>query len=338
VEPADRIEVATSGLTHEEARALKESYLSIQNRLTDGGNGSKLALMIEPLDRISWRGAGVKHHGVLLFAERGLILRVPYTFGAEPLAELRTEILSRWIDEAIFLLRENPLPLPRMQVRVMELGRFEASESRNGLRGVVIGAPHGSFDGDTAEMVKQIGYLTGVASVVAKGFTPTEAGGWRINVNRPTEKTFPSDGSELHSLRAREIYRAFRETVLHAAAGELKLYVDIHRYSPGNRIQVATVGIGCEEARMLKTLYYRIRDRTRSGQPGIPVVDFAIEPLDEVALRASRTKSEGILSLTQKGLHFELPSEKVFLSAEAREVYTRVLADLLETGAPFLLR
>jgi hypothetical protein len=337
-ELADRIEVATSGLTHEEARALKESYLRIQNRLSNGDDGSKLALMIEPLDRISWRAVGVKHHGVLLFAERGLILRVPYTFGAEPLEELRTEILSRWIEEAIGFLRQNPLSLPRMQVRVMDLGRFEVSESRNGLRGVVIGAPHGSFDGNTAEMVKQISYLTGIASVVAKGFTPTEAGGWRINVNRPTEKTFPSDGTEVHTARAREVYRAFRALVLGAAAAELKLYVDVHRYNTGSRIQVATVGIGPGEARILKQLYYGIRDRYLLGQPEVPAADFVIEPLEEIAIRASGAKSEGILSVAPKGLHFELPSGKVFASIEARGVYTCVLADLLETGAPFLLR
>lgn len=337
VEVADRIEVATSGLTYEEARALKESYVRIQDRLMNGDKGSKLTLRIEPVDRISWRVAGVKHHGVLLFAERGLDLRVPATLGAGPLDGVQTEILLRWIEEAVGLLREPRPLLPRMRVRIMELGRFEVSDSRKHLPGVVIGAPHGSFDRNTAEMVRQIGYLTGIASVVAKGFTPTEAGGWRINVNRPTEKTFPPNGSELRSLRAREVYGAFRAMVLDASAGALKLYVDIHRYNTGSTMQVATVGIGRGEAQIVKALYYEIRDRYLSGQPGVPQVDFIIEPLEGVAMRASGAKSEGILSVAGKGLHFELPSREVFASPETGELYTRVLADLLARIQPALL-
>ncbi|MBI2358511.1 MAG: hypothetical protein HYV04_06330 [Deltaproteobacteria bacterium] len=334
---ADRVEVATSGLTYEQARALKESYLRIQDRLTHGDEGSKLALMIEPLDRISWRVGGVKHHGVLLFAQRGLDVRLPPAFGAGPSGALRSEILSRWIEEAIGILRENPPGLPRMRVRVMDLGRFEVSESRNRITGIVVGAPHGSFDRNTAEMVKQISYLTGIASVVAKGFTPTEAGGWRINVNRPTEKTFPSDGSEVRTPRAREVYRAFRSLVLEVAGAELKLYVDVHRYNTGNRIQVATVGIGQDEARILKGLYYEIRDRHLPGQPGVPVAEFAIEPLEEIALRASGAKSEGILSVAEKGLHFELPSRTVFATAESRDLYARILADLMVESLAILV-
>lgn len=336
-ELADRIEVATSGLTHEEARAVKESYLRIRDRMTDGNGGAKLALMIEPADRISWRTAGVKHHGVLLYAERGMNLRVPSSLHGKPLEAIYGEILGQWIDEVIGHLRENPLRLPQTRVRIMEWGRIELTRSRRRLAGVVVGAPHGSFDRNTAEMVKQISYLTGIASVVANGFTPTEAGGWRINVNRPTEKTFPSDGSELYSPRARQVYRAFRALVLEAAAGELTLYVDVHRYNTGSRIQVATVGIGRDEARILKTRYYEIRDRYLLGQPAVPAADFAIEPLEEVAMRASGAKSEGILSVARKGLHFELSSRTVFATAEARALYTRIIADLLVESLRTLL-
>ena len=73
------------------------------------------------------------------------------------------------------------------------------------------------------------------------------------------------------------------------------------------------------------------------GQPEVPAVDFIIEPLEEIAMRASGAKSEGILSVAQKGLHFELPSQKVFLNAEARGVYAQVLADFLIESLPALL-
>jgi hypothetical protein len=334
---ADRIEVVTSGLTHEEARALKETYLWIRDQRVNGNGSPKIALNIEPVDRISWPATGVKHHGILLYAERGLNLRVPSPISEGPGRELYGEILAQWLEEAIGHLRENPLRLPQMRVRVMDWGRFELTRSRRRLLGVVVGAPHGSFDRDTGEMVKQIGFLTGMASVVAKGFTPTEAGGWRINVNRPTEKTFPSDGKEVHTPRARDVYRAFEETVLEAAAGELRLYVDIHRYNTGNRIQVATVGISRGLAQTIKDFYHTIRDRHLSKRPAVPRADLSIEPLEEVAMRASGAKTEGILAVAARGLHFELPSRKVFATDEARDAYTQVLAELLLESLPVLL-
>ncbi len=335
---ADYIEVATSGLTFEEAGALKEAYIKILNELTEGKEIPKLTMKIEPLDRISWRSSGFKHHGVLLIAEKGLSLRIPENFSSESAEGLYTEILSRWVGRVINLLRENPLSLPQMQVRLLDLGRFELVESRKRLPGIVIGAPHGSFDEYTAEMVKRLAYRTGIAAVIAKGFTPTEAGGWRINVNRPTEKTFPSEGLELHSQRAKQVYRAFEDLVLKASNGNLQVYIDIHQYNTGNKIQVATVGISREEARIIKMLYDEIRDKMLAHQSNVPAVGLLIEPLDEVEIGAWAAKSEGILGLAEKSLHFELPSQKILITPDAREVYTRILADLLKETVPFLLR
>lgn len=334
---ADRIEVASSGLTFEEAMALKEAYTQIRDQVIEGRQVPKLGMAIEPLDRISWRASSVKHHGVLLIAEKGLNLRMPQVLSPKPAEELYTEILSRWVDRAIKILRENPLGLPQIQVRLMDLGRFELLESRRRFAGVVIGAPHGSFDEYTAEMVKRLAYRTGIAAVIAKGFTPTEAGGWRINVNRPTEKTFPSEGLELHSQRARRVYGAFRDLVFEASSGDLKLYVDIHQYNTDSKIQVATVGISREEARIIKMLYDEIRDKMLAHQSNVPAVGLLIEPLDEVEIGAWAAKSEGILGVAKKSLHFELPSQKIFITPDAREAYIRILANLLNETVPFLL-
>ena len=336
-ELADRIEVATSGLTHEEARAVKETYLRIRDRMTDGNGGAKLALMIEPADRISWRAAGVKHHGVLLYAERGMNLRVPSFRHGKPLEAIYGEILGQWIDEVIGHLRDNPLRLPQTRVRIMEWGRIELTRSRRRLAGVVVGAPHGSFDRHTAEMVKEMSYRTGIASVIAKGFTPTEAGGWRINVNRPTEKTFPSEDLELYSLRARQVYRIFKDLVFEASAGDLKLYIDVHQYNTDSKIQVATVGVSRREARIVKKIYREIRDQTLEGHSHVPAVEILIEPVDEVEIGAWAAKTEGILGLAEKSLHFELPSEKALMTSEAREAYTRILAALLRESVPILV-
>ena len=94
-------------------------------------------------------------------------------------------------------------------MKVMDLGRFDSIPLRTGRAGIVIGAPHGSYDEYTAEIVKQLAFETGLAAVIARGFTPTEAGGWRINVNRPSEKTFLAPEFEIQSARSEKVYQDF---------------------------------------------------------------------------------------------------------------------------------
>lgn len=337
-EVADRIEVATSGLTFEQASVLKETYDQIRDRLIAGRKAPNLIMAIEPLNRIRWRVSGEKHHGVLLIAAKGLNVRMPEIVSQDSTEELYTEILSRWVDRAIKLLQENPLRLPQIQVKLMDLGKFELVKSRGSFSGVVIGAPHGTYDEYTAEMVKRVSYQTGIAAVIAKGFTPTEAEGWRINVNRPTEKTPLSEGLELHSERARRVYRTYKNLVLDASRGDLGLYIDIHQNAREDKIQVATVGISRQEARLIKRLYEKMRDQNLRSNPSIQPVGLVIEPLDQVEIGAWAAKTEGILSLAKKSLHFELPSHKVFVTTSAREAYTRILADLLNRTVPLVLQ
>lgn len=336
-ELAHLIEVSTSGLTFAEAEVLKRSYAEVRDQLIEGHPAPRLVMKIEPLDRISWRKPGVKHHGVLLVAEKGLNLRLPH-FSSEATEELYTEVFSRWIDRVLRLLRENPLRLPQIQVRLMDLGRFELIRSRMGFRGVVVGAPHGSYDEHTAEVVKRISHRTGIAAVIVKGFTPTEAGGWRINVNRPTEKIPYSEDFELHSQRAREVYRAFRDLVFRASGGGLNLYIDIHQYNTDDKIQVATVGVSRRQARIIKMLYQKIRDRTLVERSGVQAVDLVIEPLDDVEIGAWAAKAEGVLRLAKKSLHIELPGHRVLVTGAARESYIHILSSLIEEAAAFLLR
>lgn len=332
---ADRIEVATGGLAFDEARVLKEAYIKILDELTAGKEVPKLTMEIEPLDRISWRTSGVKHHGVLLIAEKGVHLRIPQMF-SEPAEELYAEILSQWAERVIDLLRENPLGVPQVRVRLTDLGRFELVESRNRLSGVVIAAPHGSFDEHTAEVVKRLSHRTGLAAVIAKGFTPTDAGGWRINVNRPTEKIPHSEGREVHSDRAKEVYRIFRDLVFEASSGDLGLYVDVHQYGRGGHIEVATVGVSRDEARVIKKLYRAIRRQVLGERSDLADVDLLIEPLDEIEIGAWAAKAKGILSLAKRSLHIEIP-QKALATAEGREKYTRILAALLQESVPLLV-
>jgi hypothetical protein len=148
---------------------------------------------------------------------------------ATPAKLIYRRVLSVWISEALELIDKNRRELPRMAVKLLDYGRIESISARTGQTGIVIAAPHGSFDEQTAEMVEQVGYRTGLAAVIAKGFTPTECGGWRINVNRPTESRYPSGEIEIDSERAQKTYHSFKAAVLSASQNDLRLYIDVHK-------------------------------------------------------------------------------------------------------------
>jgi hypothetical protein len=212
----------------------------------------------------------------------------------------------------------------------MELGRFDTIPSRARRRGLVIGAPHGSYDAYTAGIAKQLAFQTGWAAVIARGFTPTESGdGRRINVNRPTERHVSLSEREFETERARAAYEQFKTSVLSAAGGNLELYIDIH-HNDGSRIEVATVGLSKEEARVIKKAYRVARDQALLGRPEIAVVELAIEPLDELEVGAWAAKTHGILSVAPRSLHFELPAPVIVMASDRqREIYTGVLAQLI---------
>jgi hypothetical protein len=185
----------------------------------------------------------------------------------------------------------------------------------------------------TAQVVRRICSQTGLAGVVATGFTPTESGdGWRINVNRPTERLIRSTEREIETGRAKIAYRQFRKSVLEAAQGNLDLYFDIHQ-NGGSLIEVSTVGISPEEARQIKNSYRALRDQALAERPEIALVDLAIEPLDEIEVVASAAKANGILTVAKKSLHFELPAYEIMASEPQREFYSTVLSNLISRVA-----
>ena len=329
----DRIEVATSGFSFEQLQDIKSSYLTIRDRVLGGEPIPKIAMAMDPLDTILWGISGVKHHGVLMSAERGLTVRLPQTLTNLEAKQFYREVLSRWVLEAIRLVQEDSATLPRLEVKLMEHGRLERIPSRKELRGIVLGAPHGTFDQYTAEIVKEISFQTGLPAVIARGFTPTEGSGWRINVNRPTERRYPSGEIEIDTERARKVYQSFQQLVFSAAAQHLDLYVDVHQNGRQQNIEVATVGISREQALRIKNRYHEIRDRVLRGRPDIETVDLAIEPIDSVEIGAWAAKASGILGVAKKSLHFELPAHRVLQSSKSREAYTQILATLLDRTA-----
>jgi hypothetical protein len=336
----NQIEVAASGFTFEELNILKQAFQRIRDQVIASEATPKVGIAMEPLDKIFWNVTGVKHHGVLMMAEKGLNLRLPKALSIAAVQIAYRDILALWVAEAIAMARENPFRLPQIEVKLFDSGRIVSVPARGNQRGVVIAAPHGSADEYTAEMVKELSHRTGLPAVIAKGFTPTEAGGWRINVNRPTEKSFPGyfEGFEIDSDRAMEVYRTFKDVVLQSSQGKLDLYIDIHQNGQQNDIEVATLGLTREQAQIIKNAYLEIRDQALRNTAGIAVVDLVIEPLDVVQIGAWAAKGQGILGVAKTSLHFELPVNRVLVNSRARETYTTILARLLSRTAHLLLK
>ena len=323
------LQVVTSGFSIEEVEVIKQSYLDIRDRVIDSKAIGKMSISLDPFAAISWPASGLKHHGVLLVAERGLSLSVPENFLSASNLGVYGDIFTAWVKEIERLVRDNSERLPQIEVTVIDLGRFDLIPSRKGIAGIVIGAPHGTYDEYTAEIAKQLGYRTGLATVIARGFSPTEAGGWRINVNRPTEKSYLAPDFEVSSSRSREIFAAFKKTALGAAGGDLRLYFDVHQYGYDNTIQIATVGVNARQALRIKEAYHRIRDRLLIDTTGINRVDLLIEPFDQIEIGAWPAKYRGILSVARQSLHIELPLHSALRSRESRELYTGVIAELI---------
>jgi hypothetical protein len=326
---AGGIEVIASGFTFEELRLIDRAYIEIRDGYIGARAIEKLPLSFAPVDKVTLVASGIRHHGVLMIAEKGVSLGIPEKVLSGAYLSVYGQVFSEWTKTLERLVHDDFRKIPQVQVRMMDLGRFDLIPSRKGVAGVVIGAPHGTYDEYTAEIVKRLGFRTGLAAVIARGFSPTEAGGWRINVNRPSEKTYLAPEFEVGSSRSRETYGAFRDTVIDAAGGDLRLYFDVHQYG-GSSIQIATTGVSAAQAQSLKQRYQRLRDRLLTENPDIEPVKLLIEPQDEVEIGAWPAKANGILSLARKSVHIELPLYSALRSEKSRNVYTRILSELIK--------
>lgn len=209
-------------------------------------------------------------------------------------------------------------------------GHFERSR---GVPGLVVAAPHGSYDTGTDRIVRDLAQRTGWSAVVAKGFTRIDDTHRRFSVNRPTEGA-PSAGSagEIETEAARQVFAAYRRHVLDVAQGPLRLYVEIHGHANpemSDRIEIATVGLGPADARALKTLL----ERTGAALPGARFA-MAVEGLDSLRYAAAAAKRSGVLGSAPRALHVELPRAARTTDCE---VATAILAELLGQAPALLL-
>jgi hypothetical protein len=241
------------------------------------------------------------------------------------------EIITDSLRQAAQTAQNGALGLTETTVKQIPYGRIELTPARSALRGIVIAAPHGSFDWYTGELVEALSYRTSLPSVVTRGFTPTECDGWRIDVNRPTERRYPTGTIQRTTERAVKVYQQFKDMVMSASRGPLDLYIDMHQNGTEDDITVATLGITRAEAGMIKARYRQIRDDVISPTSHIRRVNLLIEPLDQVSIGAWAAKDHGILGLALKSLHFELPARHIFYGEPARQAYTKILAELIKS-------
>ncbi len=218
---------------------------------------------------------------------------------------------------------EFPTPPPRGHIT-----------ARPGRAGLVVAAPHGASDAQTAEIAAAVARRTGFGLVVATGFDvepdSRERPGRRYQVNRPFEGTPSRPASqEAPSEAARLVYEAYERRVREIAQGPLRFYAEIHgnnRRESANRIEIATVGVDREYAQRLRVLCELIRDAHLRGHAGAPRLEVWVEPADPVFYTASGAKRDGILRVPERAVHIELPRAA---RVEFRDLYTAILADFL---------
>jgi hypothetical protein len=175
------------------------------------------------------------------------------------------------------------------------LGEFEYARNASG---VLIAAPHGTFDANTAPIAIEAARELQASHLVAWRFVADKV---RLNVNRPTEGAFLPCAQEQTTDRAREVF----ETYAKLAGNPERLYVEIHGNSNPNtarNIEVATVGITGAQAQALKESY---PDMLR--QSGLPDLGLLIEPIDRITYSAACAKKLGTLGRAPRALHFEFP-------------------------------
>jgi hypothetical protein len=235
---------------------------------------------------------------------------------------------------AVLLLLTGCATLPAERPPGPPAGTLSAHPGRPGL---VIAAPHGASESGTGEIAIEIARRTGFGVVVASGsvLEPDTPDG-RDQVNRPTEGA-PGrpPGPEAERAAARRVHDLFERRVAEAAQGRLRLYVEIGgsgRESPG-QLQIATVGLGPDDAWRVRTLLELVRDARLRGHPGAPRLAVLVEPLEGPRAGASSPPPAAFPADAARALRIELPRSA---RTEWREVYTGVLAQFLVEVTPAL--
>lgn len=186
-------------------------------------------------------------------------------------------------------------------------GRFETQTTKNG---IIIAAPHGTYDIRTDALAQEAARKLGAGYIIARGFS---RGTSRINVNRPTEGAAKTCEREQQTERAREVYAQYVRLIEKSSDGQpLRLYVELHGHTSLpflNRLEIATTGFSFEESRRLKEQFPSFLAQAKAVNRDYPDLDLLIEPVDKVFFGAGCNKKMGYLSTgrTVRSLHMEIP-------------------------------
>ena len=184
------------------------------------------------------------------------------------------------------------------------LGEFEYLPASNG---VLIAAPHGTYDANTPQLAIGAARRLGAGYVAAWRFTTPDK--VRLNVNRPTEGALLSCSQEPQTERAKEVYESYSGLVAKATAGGMRLYIEIHGNSnpkTAQNLEVATVGVSAAQAQRVKETYAALLAQVRGQVRDFPELALLIEPIDRIYWGAACAKRFGVLG-RQAGVHFEFP-------------------------------
>lgn len=208
-------------------------------------------------------------------------------------------------------------------------GHFETLSTT---QGILIAAPHGTYDIRTDVLTKEVARMLGAGYVIARSFASSSS---RINVNRPTEGAGRTCEKERHTERARDVYDEYVRLVGKSCDGKpLRLYVEIHGHTSlafPNRIEIATTGISLEEARLLKERFPVFLKQVKAAYPAYPKLMLRMEPFDKIFFGARCNKTIGYLSTrsVERALHMEIPRSA--RTPEAIKATTTLIVSMVST-------
>ncbi|MBI2367037.1 MAG: hypothetical protein HYV01_18855 [Deltaproteobacteria bacterium] len=176
------------------------------------------------------------------------------------------------------------VPAVSQQKQTLALGNFEWEVATNG---ILVTAPHGTFDRNTAAIAVETVKHLKAGYVVARGFNP----GVRINVSRPTEGSGLTCNREQQTVRAHEVYLEYdRLVALASGVRPQRLYIEVHgngRAETSGNVEIATKGISADEAAEVKAAFPAVLNIVRMEWPSYPALQLLIEPVDRLYWTAS---------------------------------------------------
>ncbi|MGC1513176.1 MAG: hypothetical protein WA797_09705 [Acidimicrobiales bacterium] len=205
----------------------------------------------------------------------------------------------------------SPCPTTSSAWPSLEVGSQAGSLRRD----VTLIAPHGSFDRNTRELALAIG--TRISANVVWAVDPKATFVRRINVNRPTEMRW---GMDRKTKTAGAVFGLFSDCV---ARFPSRMSVEIHGDSSKDVMEMATVGVGAEQAVAMKAAW--------ANRFGLPLAVDAAG--DKLTMTAGANKRTGLLSRCAAAcLHIEVPSH--LRDPEVLDATADHLAEFLIAIAP----